>query len=342
MNMRWKGIGWKNGLMLPCATFVILLLSFFTSCKQEDDIIVVRPQRHWVTRTVAVVAPTSANAQTKVRLERTAQWFLDNFHEAQLHDTLAVNLNLEWYDELSEDLEALSQQLATRSDIVAIVGPFDNQSVARFAPACQKTNQPLIVPTATSEEIIRRYAVPTATGLQRQQPFLWSLTETDVSFIESLMSGYATYGQYYSHSDGDAKAAIFAPNDIYGQTFNYWAPFFAANENISLLYNQQFDTADQLADLLTDYFTTENEKLSYSNYASFCVVEDVDMLYQTVRAHRQWSLNLHSFLGITDPDSPEADEQWPLFVSTFMPYFAFANISDEAIASLGERGAKIL
>lgn len=322
---------------------ILLMLTILNSCKQGDDVIVFQPQRNWITRTVAVVAPIGYDAHTRMRLERTAQWFLNNFREAQLHDTLAISLNLEWYDELSENLESLSQQLAERSDIVAIVGPFGNQSVARFAPACQKVNKPLIVPTATSEEIIRRYAVPTATGFNRQQPFLWSLTETDVSFIETLMSGYATYGQYYSHLDGVAKAAIFTPNDVYGQTFNYWAPFFAVNENVNLLYNYQFDTANDLIRQLNDYLTTESKLLSTSNFASFCVVENVDMLYQTARAHRQWGLdNTYGFLGITDPDSPEADNLWQSLVTIFSPYFAFANISDEAIASIGERGAKIL
>ena len=64
-------------MMWLCAAFIIL----FTGCKQEDDTIVIQSQRHWVEKTVAVVAPLS-DASQKVRLERTAQWFLENFHEA--------------------------------------------------------------------------------------------------------------------------------------------------------------------------------------------------------------------------------------------------------------------
>ena len=60
---------------------ILLLLTLITSCKQEDDTIVYQPQRHWVERKVAVVAPLG-DAATKERLERTAQWFLDNFREA--------------------------------------------------------------------------------------------------------------------------------------------------------------------------------------------------------------------------------------------------------------------
>ena len=80
-------------MVLLCATF--FTLSFLTSCKQEDDTIEIVPARHWVDRTVAVVAPLS-DVATRSRLERTAAWFIDNFHEAQRHDTLAVRLHIEW------------------------------------------------------------------------------------------------------------------------------------------------------------------------------------------------------------------------------------------------------
>lgn len=119
--------------------------------------------------------------------ERTAQWFLDNFHEAQLHDTLCIDLKLEWHDELTEDLARLGQQLGEREDVMAVIGPFSNDGVALLAPGCQPTHKPVIAPTATSEEIIRRFAVGTA-GVENKEPFLWSLTETDITFCEVLMN----------------------------------------------------------------------------------------------------------------------------------------------------------
>ena len=97
--------------ILLCAAFFTLHFSLFTSCKQEDDKIEIVPARHWVEKKVAVVAPLG-DAATKARLERTADWFLQNFREAQMHDTLAIDLKLVWYDELSADLTALSETLA--------------------------------------------------------------------------------------------------------------------------------------------------------------------------------------------------------------------------------------
>ena len=127
---------------------LFLILLVLTSCRQEDDRTEIVPARHWVEKTVAVVAPIG-DAATKARLERTADWFLQNFREAQMHDTLAIDLKIAWYDELSADLATLSQTLAADSTVIAVIGPFSNEGVAEFAPACMKTQKPLIAPTAT-------------------------------------------------------------------------------------------------------------------------------------------------------------------------------------------------
>ena len=154
--------------------WVILLLS---GCHKED-VYIYQDTRRWVEKTVAVVAPTS-DPIMKTRLQRTAEWMQQSLHNAQLHDTLCINLKLEWYDELTEDMATLGEELASRDDVMAIIGPFDNDRANRLAPYCQRTNKPLILPTATSESLIRRFAI-TSTG-NGQQPFLWSLTETDIS-----------------------------------------------------------------------------------------------------------------------------------------------------------------
>ena len=61
---------------------LLLVLTLFTSCKQEEDTVVYEKSRRWVEKTVAVVAPMSADSAMKARFERTTQWFLDNFHQA--------------------------------------------------------------------------------------------------------------------------------------------------------------------------------------------------------------------------------------------------------------------
>jgi len=144
---------------------------------------------------------------------------------------LAIDLKIAWYDELSADLATLSETLAADSTVIAVIGPFSNEGVAEFAPACMKTQKPLIAPTATSEDVIRRDAVTTSGQKTNTTPFLWSLTETDVNFAGLLMSGFATESQYrdiqykdFIDDIGAPMCGVFSPDDAYGMTFNYWAP----------------------------------------------------------------------------------------------------------------------
>ena len=338
--------------MLLCAALFTIHCSLFTSCRQEDDRTEIVPARHWVEKTVAVVAPIG-DAATKARLERTADWFLQNFREAQMHDTLAIDLKIAWYDELSADLAELSTRLAADSTVVAVIGPFSNEGVAEFAPACMKTQKPLIAPTATSEDVIRRYAVTTSGQKTNTTPFLWSLTETDVNFTGLLMSGFATESKYYEYQYKDileddeltdATCGVFTPDDAYGMTFNYWAPFYAQEVGITLQRNQQFGSSASLLSLLGEYRPVMRES-PFVRSAIFCAVETAQQMYDVVRDNRKAMLDdpdLGDMMPSTDPDDPANDQFWQLFNATYQTYFAFSGLSEDALAALGPRGTKIL
>ena len=331
---------------------LFLILLVLTSCRQEDDRTETVAARHWVEKTVAVVAPVG-DAATKARLERTADWFLENFREAQMHDTLAIDLKIAWYDELSADLAELSTRLASDSTVVAVIGPFSNEGVAEFAPACMKTQKPLIAPTATSEDVIRRYAVTTSGQSTNQSPFLWSLTETDVNFTGLLMSGFATESKYYEYQYKDileddeltdATCGVFTPDDAYGMTFNYWAPFYAQEVGITLQRNQQFGSSASLLSLLGEYRPVMRES-PFVRSAIFCAVETAQQMYDVVRDNRKAMLDdpqLADMLPSTDPDDPANDQFWQLFNATYQTYFAFSGLSEDALTALGPRGTKIL
>ena len=346
-EVRGKRLLWR---VIVCAALFTMICSLFTSCKQEDDRTEIVPARHWVEKKVAVVAPIG-DAPTKARLERTADWFLQNFREAQMHDTLAIDLKIEWHNELSEDLTTLSTKLASDSTVIAVIGPFSNEGVAQFAPACMKTQKPLIVPTATSEDIIRRYAVTTSGQSTNQSPFLWSLTETDVNFAGLLMSGFATESQYrnlqykdYIDDIGATMCGVFSPDDAYGMTFNYWAPFYAQQDGIELQRNLQYGSTAELLSLLSDYRPVMRESPLIQS-AIFCAVETGQQMYDVVRANRKALLDdpdLNELFASTDPDDPANDEYWQLFNASFQTYFAFSGLSEEALAALGPRGPKIL
>ena len=332
----WRGVGGE-------ALFALLLL--FISCKTEDDKIVVLTEHEWVDKKVAVVYP-NRNAIVKDQLERTAQWFLENFQEAQLAGDVCVRLHLEWYDELTSNLDALSTELANDTSVVAIVGPFNSTSLEIFAQACQKTDKPLIAPTATSEEIIRRYAVPTQSGSRTVRPFLWSLTESDVAFTEVMMSAYATFTQEISGIP--PSAMVFSPDNVYGKTFFDWAPFQAENLGLELSDNLQYASTDDLLQQLKEAIYSVDDYFARLFYANFCVVEDMEQLTQVTAWRRKCYidyLGINDLYGLPDTtpyDDPVYDGQAEAIELSNRTYFALSDFSQEEINTLTERQRAIL
>ena len=281
------------------------------------------PSNKEIVKTVAVVAPI-ADAATKARLQRTAQWFQDNYAEAQQGDTTQFQLKLEWHDEQTEDLTTLSQQLAIRDDILAVIGPFSNESLALFAPAFKRTQKPLIVPTATSEELIRRYAVPTATGQQGTSVFLWPLCETDVRLTETMMDHYVTQTGKYAEN-ASLRCAVFSPADSYGRTFYDWAPFHANNMGIAIQRNEQYATTSDLLASMTDYLDHLDVVDMLAN--NYCVVETPQQLYEVARLRNEWWKDY---------------VEGPVKETVYRTYFVFPWLSEEGLAGLGDQSVKML
>ena len=330
---------------IHCSLFTILC-SLFTSCSTEDDKIVVQTQHKWVDKKLAVVYP-NRNAMTKAQLERTAQWFLDNFQEAQLSGDVCVRLHLEWYDELSYNLDALSTQLANDTSVVAIVGPFNSSSLEVFAQACQQTEKPLIAPTATSEEVIRRYAVPTKSGTHDVRPFLWSLTESDVAFTEVMMTAYATLMQQFT-SFVTPTADVMTPDNVYGKTFFDWAPFQAENLGIHIADNGQYTSDDDLVKQMKTIIHKPLDDLTALFLNSFCVVESLDQLVKLVAMRREWYIDDHEYRKYYDlpedtpADDPVFDEHAPQIEAWRRTWFALSDFSQEEVTNLTERQRAIL
>ena len=319
---------------------LLLVLTVFTGCQQEDDTIVYQKSRRWVEKTIAVVAPMSADAATKARFERTVQWFLDNLHQAQLHDTLCIDLKLEWHDELTEDLTRLGQQLGEREDVTAVIGPFSNDGVALLAPGCQLTHKPVIAPTATSEEIIRRFAVGTA-GVSNKEPFLWSLTETDITFCEVLMNMYASIVKALDFDLGNSTpAALFSPNDSYGRTFYDWGPYQAEEMGIPFSHNELYTSDADLRQQMKAYYDELNQLPGVGSFftGNFCVIETTRQLLDMARLRMEW--------WGEDPDKPiledDKDEFQQLLEGWGRIWFAFSNLTQEGLDALGPQALDVL
>ena len=220
--------------------FLLSGLMLLASCKQEEDTIIHTSKVKTTTYKIAVVLPLNVNSEYQKRLESTVNWALENLRNAQKliianGDTTAVDLEIEWHDEDKENLSELAFELSAREDILLTVGPLRNKNVDIMAPAFRLDNKPLIVPSASSENIIRRYSVGTA-GVKNQKPFLWSLCETDVSQCEALLAK--------AWEGGAKNLALLSPNDEYGQTFFDWIPFQANEMGMRLQQNIQYGDND--------------------------------------------------------------------------------------------------
>ncbi|SEA61031.1 Peptidase C13 family protein [Xylanibacter ruminicola] len=333
-------------MMWLCAALFTIHCSLFTACKQEDDTIVYKDSRRWVEKTVAVVAPLN-DPIMKARLERTAEWMLSSLHNAQLHDTLCIDLKLEWYDEYGTDLKALAERLANRDDLMAVIGPFDSDNVNILAPYCQQTHKPLILPTATSETVIRRFAI-TSTG-DGQQPFLWSLTETDVSLSEVMQSRHAAtiqmdedYAKYADYS------GLFTPNTTYGQTFYEWAPFQATELGIGFRWNVRYTDSEMLYEKLRAFYDDIDDVWWYNEVMpAFVVIESLEQVAQIGRIRYQWwNVDIDDHIttlveknGFNLSQIKEALHGFQKLVSTWSPiYYVLANLTDEGIAALDLTG----
>ncbi len=325
----------------------LIACMLLAGCNREDDNIIYTGSRHWTTKKVAVIAPLG-DPIMKARLERTARWMQENLHQAQLHDTICIDLKLEWYDEYGNDLNALGMKLAASQDIMAVIGPFDSENVALLAPWCHNTGKPLILPTATSENLIRRFAITSTDN--GQQPFMWSLTETDISLSEVMLSLYANFTGLLTESwikDLTRKAALFTPRNLYGQTFYEWAPFQAEELGIGFGYCYRYTDNTTLLDQFNDYYEMiensiadqdgdydpDEEMFEYKYIPSFIVVQDIEQLYQIARL-RSWRFDY-------DPDDPEMDEYAIERVTWSPAFYALSDITDEGIAALGPRGAAL-
>ncbi len=258
----------KHLALLLLLLLALLLGGMMSSCRQESDVEVHVPKVKQTVYKAAVVLPLSKNSDYRIHFDYTLQWARDNFVLAQalvdeIGDTARIDFDLEYYDEDSVDIEKLATQLAEREDLKFIIGPLNNEHVDRMARACKKTKKTLLVPSATSEDIVRRYAVKKS-GDMSTEPFLWSLCETDVT-QSSVLASRAWEG-------GAKSIAVLSPDNDYGNTFYNWVPFFAEEFNLEINTDQiQKYNKDNLA-------ATAQTLMEGGSDCVICAVENADQV----------------------------------------------------------------
>lgn len=186
-----------------------LLLCIFClwSCS-DDDSVPDTDSRQWTEKTVAVVLPMEKGLDT--HWHRCLDFFASNFERAFKSQRQGIRLRFEYYDEVTADLNKLSEELSAREDIYAVIGGLYSSDAAVLASQLTHNGKTFFT-LATSKELVRAYA---STG------YLWAMTETDITQCEVLLSKVVNYG-------GKSVALIAKDNDIYGKTFIDWFAFQA-------------------------------------------------------------------------------------------------------------------
>lgn len=301
------------------------------SC-EEDTVI-----DNSVNRTVAVVAPSSI----RERLQRTANWFLEETPSLSVQGAPTVKLNLEWFNEESENMISLGQTLAGRDDILAVIGPFDNDRLALFAQECKRKLKPVIAPVASSEEVTRRYAVKTAGKYKTTDSFLWSLTSTDIPLTELLLSHYGAWQEENKEYTRFAWPAFFAPDNAYGKTFTDWAPFFAIQLDFPIKEYEEFGDTAELVRLIREQMDRISEGGFFWQYLSgFCVLESASQLLDVARERRRWMLfnpdlrERYAFPS-TDPADRANDAFQEVFLEYYRAWYSLPDLKEEDLQAIG-------
>ena len=251
--------------------FVILILSLlFWSCDDSD--LKQNPSQEpsvWAKAKVAVVLPLSGENGDKKRFERIYNMFEDNVVKAQLNIDEGVKLELEWYDENAHDINQLANKLYNRDDIKAVIGPLDNDNIEKMANVMYDKGIPMFV-MSSSEDIVRRYSSGTA-GVAIKNPFMWSLSTTDVVQSQLILAKIA--------SMGIKKVSILSASNKYGETFNRWLPYYANEKKIDIVDREQYSTTKELETQMDRICKSETEVIICALHNT----DDAEKVLQMVR-----------------------------------------------------------
>ncbi len=205
-------------LFLFC--FLLLASLFCTACSENSSTSESSSEAFPLKKVkIAMILPRDEiNAK---RYDRLVNWFDENLSKTrQVMQTFADSafaFEYEWYDENTVNIDSVSRALAKREDIFAIVGPRSSSHVDIVASNCARTGKTLFAPTATSAEIIRKYA---------PKKWFWALSETDITQSELLIAQAQAYGA--------KKISLLSSDGIIGKTFVDWFAFQAKELGVEI------------------------------------------------------------------------------------------------------------
>ena len=247
------------------SVLVFALALLFTACSNLDDTsssyITNKPSSTKIT--VAVILPLDKESAT--HWENTISWFQENLKLALNLSVLdsAFTIDVEWYDENTENMDNIGKTLASRNDITAIIGPSQSSKLDTIASYCaRKSNQKtLIAPFPISSDVIRKYA---------SESWFFALAETDITLDEILVNQAAAYN--------GKSVALLAENSVYGATFIDWFAFHATEARIDIKGIFTYEDSTQIYSYAKDAFKSGAEYV-------ICVPDDYKPLQKILQAY---------------------------------------------------------
>lgn len=219
----------------------VLLLLLLYSCSDRDDMADTRPVGDVVHERIALVLPLSASDGQSMRLRRTVDWVCRNIRLAQMGHDKSVSIDIEWHDEDRENIHHLSEQLAERADIKVVIGPYHIENAQIMSGVFGRVNdvdampsKVMICPRMSSDEAVRQFNMSASTA--KLSHFLWSLSETDITQCEVLLSR--------AYNEGARTVGLLASDDMYGSTFYNWFAYQAVEMGMRPVYVELYDEDD--------------------------------------------------------------------------------------------------
>ena len=217
--------------------YILILAFLFCSC-DKNSLVPESAQgpEEWITAKVAVVLPLTGETNDKARYERITKLFEENVTKAQYNQKVGVKLELEWYDENTEDLNKLAHDIYYRNDVKAVIGPLNDDKIELMAGVIYDSGIPMFV-MSSCEDVVRRYSCGTA-GVSIKEPFMWTLSETDI------VQAYLMLAKV--ESMGVKKVSVISSGNKYGDTFNKWVPYHANELKLDIVDRVQYSNTQEL------------------------------------------------------------------------------------------------
>lgn len=221
--------------------YILLMLLLLVSCSDKEDTADIHLSGDVSYERIAVVMPLSASEKQGERLRRTVEWASRNILLAQMGQERCVNIDIEWYDEDREDIHRLSENLAGRSDIKVVIGPYYVENAQIMSGVFGQVNdldampnKVMICPRMCSDNVVRQFNMSASTA--KLSHFLWALSETDITQCEVLLSK--------AYNEGAKTVGLLASDDMYGNTFYNWFAYQALEMGMTPVFVEHFDEDD--------------------------------------------------------------------------------------------------